>query len=96
MIDMAPVAEEDSEGKRLLALAELLRQEQTPPSVRRRRVTIVPIFRSDAEKAGGEEIVRRTIEAVAPPDDPAMRAKAADVIVALKAIAPRILPRQNE
>jgi hypothetical protein len=55
----------------------------------RRRLVTVPVFRSDAEKAGGEEIVRRTIEAVASPDDPALRAKAADAVAALKSIAPR-------
>lgn len=35
------------------------------------------------------EIVRRTIAAVACPDDPELRAKAADVIAVLAAIKPR-------
>jgi len=65
--------------------------DSTPPdsvTPGRRRVTIVPVLRSDADKAGGEEIVRRTIGAVACPDDPAIHANAADVVAALKAIAP--------
>jgi hypothetical protein len=74
----------DDQGAEIVALARLLRQE--PPSP---RIAIVRVLRSDADKAGGEEIVRRTIEAVASPDDPALPAKAADVIAALKAIAPR-------
>jgi hypothetical protein len=88
MTDMAARIAE-SEGAEILELARAVIAAPTPPSVRRRRVAIVPVLRSDAEKAGGEEIVRRTIEAVAPPDDPALRAKAADVIAALKGIAPR-------
>ena len=59
----------------------------------RRRPIVVPVARSDAEKAGGAEIVRRTIAAVAPPDDPALPAKAADVIAALKAIGREWLAR---
>lgn len=49
----------------------------------------MPVARSDAEKAGGAEIVRRAIAAVARADDPELPAKAADVIAALKAIGPR-------
>jgi hypothetical protein len=58
-----------------------------PPS--RRRPIFIPAAKSDAEKAGRAEIVRRAIAAVAPPDDPELPAKAADVIAALKVIAPR-------
>lgn len=76
----------EAEGAQIIELARAFMP--APPPVRRRPV-VVPVLRSDAEKAGGEEIVRRTIEAVASPDDPALHAKAAGVIAALKAIGPR-------
>jgi hypothetical protein len=82
----------DDQGATLVELARLLRPSATPasapPSRRRRRLTTVSVFRSDADKAGGAEVVRRTIAAVASPDDPALKAKAADVVAALAAIKP--------
>ena len=84
----------EAEGAQIIQLASALVAAPAPPppeaSKGRRRPIVVPVARSDAEKAGGAEIVRRTIAAVAPPDDPALPAKAADVIAALKAIGPII------
>ena len=80
----------EAEGAQIIELARAFMPAppaQQPPS--RRRPASIPVARSDAEKAGGAEIVRRTIAAVAPPDDPELPAKAADVIAALKVIAPR-------
>lgn len=80
----------EAEGAQIIALAGALRQERAvaPPTSCRRRA-FIPVACSDAEKAGSAEIVRRTIEAVARADDPELPAKAADVVAALKAIAPR-------
>ena len=81
------VDETESDG--VLALAALLRP-PAPPSQRRRRVPVtIPIRRSDADAAGGVEIVHRTTAAVASPDDPRLRAKAANVIAALASLKPR-------
>ena len=78
----------EAPGDELLALAGLLRH-SAPPSQRRRRAPVdIPIARADAEAAGGLEIVHRTVSAVASPDDPRLRAKAADVIAALAAMRP--------
>lgn len=75
-----------SYGAEIVVLARhLLRRDEAPVPV----IVTVPVLRSDAEKAGGVEIVRHTIAAVAPPDGPELPAKAADVIAALKALAPQ-------
>jgi hypothetical protein len=58
-----------------------------PPG--RSRVATVAVRRSDADQAGGEEIIQRTIEAVVCPADPSLPGKAAAVVAALKSIAPR-------
>jgi hypothetical protein len=78
---------DDTPSGQLLALAELLKP-TAPASQRRRRVAIVPIRASDAEAAGGEEIVHRTISACVSPDDPKLHGKAASVVAALKAMKP--------
>jgi hypothetical protein len=46
-----------------------------PPG--RSRVATVAVRRSDADQAGGEEIIQRTIEAVVCPADPSLPGKAA-------------------
>ena len=80
----------------LVALARLLHAQNSPMSgtfppapQRRRRLVTIPIRASDAAAAGGLEIVHRTVAAVAAPDDPAIRGKAASVIAALAAMKPR-------
>jgi hypothetical protein len=90
MTDMAArIAAEfgEAEGAQIIDLARAFMSAPAAPPVRR-RVAFVPVAKADAEKAGGAEIVRRAIEAVARADDPALPAKAADVIAALKAIGP--------
>ncbi len=79
---------DDTPGDQLLALARLLQHPPAPPSTRRRRTVVVPIRASDAEAAGGEEIVHRTISAVASPDDRELHRKAASVIATLAAMKP--------
>jgi hypothetical protein len=80
----------DTPGDPLLGLAALLRHPPAPPSQRRRRRTVtVPIRAADAAAAGGLEIVHRTVSAVASPDDPELRGKAAGVIAALASLKPR-------
>lgn len=82
-------------GDQLVELARLLHTQNLPPAVgfppapqRRRRLVTIPIKASDAEAAGGVEIVHRVTAAVASPDDPAIRSKAASVIAALAAMKP--------
>ena len=77
----------EATGDPLLGLASLLRHPPAPQ--RRRRVPVtIPIRASDAEAAGGLEIVHRTVAAVAAPDDPQLHAKAADVVAALASMRP--------
>ena len=76
----------EATGDPLLGLAALLRHPAAPQ--RRRRLVTIPVKASDAEAAGGVEIVYRTTAAVAAPDDPAIHAKAADVVAALAAMKP--------
>ena len=77
----------EATGDPLLGLAALLRHPPAPQ--RRRRVPVtIPIRASDAEAAGGLEIVHRTVAAVAAPDDPQLHAKAADVVAALASMRP--------
>jgi hypothetical protein len=85
--------------QQLVELARLLRpatagdfttgHPPAPPSQRHRRLVTIPIRASDAAAAGGVEIVHRVTAAVASPDDPAIHAKAADVIAALASLKPR-------
>ena len=95
MDEIADIDDAESEG--LHALARLLRPATAvdftsghPPAPQRRRraPVIIPVRASDAEAAGGMEIVHRTTAAVASPDDPQLHAKAASVIAALKAMRP--------
>ena len=79
---------DEPRGDQLLGLAALLRHPPAPQRRRRAPVTI-PIARADAEAAGGVEVVHRTVSAVASPDDPELRGKAADVIAALASLKPR-------
>jgi hypothetical protein len=79
---------DETPGDPLLELARLL-QTPAPPSRRRRRVPVtIPIARADAEACGGVEVAHRVVSAVASPDDPQLRGKAADVIAALAAMKP--------
>ena len=98
-MDDAMIDIEATGDQQLVELARLLRpatagdfttgHPPAPPSQRRRRVVMVPIKASDAAAAGGVETVHRTTAAVASPDDPQLRAKAASVIAALASMKPR-------
>jgi hypothetical protein len=74
----------DEDG--VVALARLLEAPSAPP--RPRRLVNVTVRASDAEAAGGEALIYRTISAVASPDDPQLRSKAASVVEVLKALKP--------
>ena len=94
MTDMARMVEEfgEAEGAQIVALARFLRQDQAPPP-RRLAVAVVsqssPSVRPTPRRPVAWRSSRRTIAAVAGPDDPELRAKAADVIAVLAAIKPR-------
>jgi hypothetical protein len=75
----------EADARQAYALAEALGR----MSLENHATVVVPVRASDARAAGGAGLIRRTIEAVASPDDPDIHAKAKEAIAALKAIAPR-------
>jgi hypothetical protein len=56
---------------------------------RSQRTVTIPVLASDADAAGGADLVRRTVAAVDHPDSPDMQDKAKAVIAALRNIKPR-------
>jgi hypothetical protein len=81
----------EAEADAMRALAQALRRPGPAPAAPRRPQTVVAVAvsESDARAAGGPALVERTVAASIDAAEPDARAKAADVIAALKSIAPR-------
>jgi hypothetical protein len=81
----------------IAGLAALARHAPRPPERRASKFpdenlaaeVAVTVTAADAKAAGGIGLIRRTVEAVASPDDPDVHAKAREVVSALRSLAPR-------
>jgi hypothetical protein len=59
MIERAHIVDASDQGAEIVALAEFLQQQSTPPTKPPQRRRLIPIFRSEVRAAGAKSARRR-------------------------------------